>query len=141
MGFFSKLLGKGNGRGNGNGQGEGNGNGQGKGPDFSALDSREKAEAAVREGKLEPLLLLPATFGGENVPQNVVYVPVGLAAAKASIDRGVIAAAVKAGNVRQYAASPEYQGKSFIPIRILIRAWDPGDLNVKLNIWGDALND
>ncbi|WP_316364378.1 hypothetical protein [Candidatus Thiodiazotropha sp. CDECU1] len=43
--------------------------------DFTNVDSREKAIKLVGEGKLVPLLLFPAEFGGEEIPQNTVYVP------------------------------------------------------------------
>jgi hypothetical protein len=108
-----------------------------KGPDFSDIDSREKA-AGHRD--LEALLLMPAEFGGQPVPENTVYVPIGIAAAKVSIDHAV-AQAVTAGKVSRYSASPEYRGKSFVPIKILIRAWNPGDLTASIAVWGDALND
>jgi hypothetical protein len=35
--------------------------------------------------------------------------------------------------------SPEYQGKSFIPIAIKIVASDPGEFSTTINIWGEAL--
>ena len=56
------------------------------GPDFSAIDSQAKADKAVRRGELEKLLLMPPEFGGEEIPPNTVYVPVGVAAIKQGID-------------------------------------------------------
>ena len=41
--------------------------------------------------------------------------------------------------VTSYEATPEYQGKSFVPIAIKIVASDPGSFTTAINIWGKAL--
>ena len=109
------------------------------GPDFSGIDSQAKAEELFRRGELEKLFLMPLEFGGEDIPPNTVYVPVGLAAIKNGIDHNVIGTLVKEGTVTSYTASPRYQGSSFIPIAIHIAASNPGDFTTTINIWGDAL--
>lgn len=109
------------------------------GPDFSGIDSQAKAEELFRRGELEKLFLLPLEFGGEDIPQNTLYVPIGLAAIKSGIDNNIIRPLVADGNVTQYNAVPEYQGKSFIPIAIRIEATDPGQFVTTINIWGEAL--
>jgi hypothetical protein len=109
------------------------------GPDFSAIDSREKAEALFRRGELEKLYLMPLDFGGTDDPHNVLYVPVGIAAIKDEIDANVIAPLAEEGTITQYRAVPEYQGRSFIPIAIQVVASDPGQFSSTINIWGDAL--
>jgi hypothetical protein len=111
-----------------------------RGPDFSAIDSREKAEALYRRGDLEKLFLMPLEFGGEDNPLNTLYVPVGLADVKAGIDSNIIGPLVAAGKVTRYEATPEYQGRSFIPIAVTIRAHDPGEFSSTINIWGEALD-
>jgi hypothetical protein len=110
-----------------------------EGPDFSDIDSQAKAEALYRRGDLEKLLLMPEEFGGQDVPENVLYVPIGVADVKAGIDSNVIRPLIEAGKVSQYTVEPEYQGDSFIPIALKIRAWDPGDFTTTISIWGDAL--
>lgn len=109
------------------------------GPDFAAIDSRSKAMKLVRRGELEKLFLLPLEFGGKDEPHNTLFVPVGLAAVKAGIDRNIIAPLVADGKVTQYQATPEYQGKSFIPIAIKVVAFEPGKFETTINVWGDAL--
>lgn len=109
------------------------------GPDFSAIDSREKAEALFRRGELEKLFLMPLEFGGDDDPHNTVFVPVGIAAVKEGIDQNVIAPLVEEGTVSRYTATPEYQGRSFIPIAIRVEASDPGQFSATIDIWGDAL--
>ncbi|MHB1076980.1 hypothetical protein [Thiobacillus sp.] len=44
------------------------------GPDYSKIDSREKAERLAAEGELTKLHLLPPEFGGDDAPPNIVYV-------------------------------------------------------------------
>ena len=110
------------------------------GPDFSDVDSAQKAEGLFRAGQLEKLFLLPLAFGGEDVPQNVLYVPIGVAGAKDGIDENVIGPLAQEGKISQYKAEPEYQGSSFIPIAVKITAWEPGQFTTTINIWGEALS-
>jgi hypothetical protein len=109
------------------------------GPDFSDIDSLEKAEALFCRGDLEKLFLMPLQFGGEDNPFNTLYVPVGLAEVKAGIDTNIIGPLAADGKITKYTATPEYQGKSFIPIAIKIVASDPGAFTTTINIWGAAL--
>lgn len=109
------------------------------GPDFSDINSKEKAESKVQSGELEKLLLLPAEFGGINDPRNVVYVPRGFGAIKAGIDMNIIKPLVAESKVTEYQATPEYQGKSFVPIAIKIVASNPTSFTTEINIWGKAL--
>src|SRR3954469_5363801 len=109
------------------------------GPDFSSLDSQAKAEAAYRRGELEKLFLLPLEFGGQDIPDNYLFVPIGVADVKSGIDNNVIGPLVAEGKVTEYTATPEYQGDSFIPIALKIVASDPGEFTTTISIWGDAL--
>lgn len=106
-------------------------------PDFSDVDSLAKARQLAEEGKLEKLHLMPLDLGGQDVPMNVVYVPVGIAQAKARLD-GTVRKMLEDGSVSKYAATPEYKGKSFVPARISIKAWHPdkpASFNPTLNVW------
>jgi hypothetical protein len=109
------------------------------GPDFSAIDSQAKAAELFRKGDLEKLYLMPLEFGGEDIPPNVLYVPIGVAAIKSGIDNNVIGPLAAQGKITQYKAEPEYQGESFIPIAVNITAWNPGQFSTTINIWGEAL--
>ena len=105
--------------------------------DFSAVDSLEKAQALYNEGKLERLYLFPLEFGGQEIPQNILYVPPGIAAIKKQID-GAVANMVKEGLVASYVAEPEYKGDSFIPSKIKIKTshpQKPGGVDRTINIW------
>lgn len=112
---------------------------QPNGPDFSEIDSQAKAEELFRGGDLEKLYLMPLEFGGQDIPVNILYVPIGLAAIKTGIDNNVIGPLADEGRITKYTATPEYQGKSFIPIAIKIVASDPGEFSTTINIWGEAL--
>jgi hypothetical protein len=113
---------------------------QPNGPDFSGIDSPEKAEELFRKGDLEKLYLMPLEFGGEDSPINTLYVPIGVADIEGGIDNNVIAPLASEGKITKYKAMPEYQGKSFIPIAITIVASDPGEFSSTINIWGEALS-
>ena len=105
--------------------------------DFSAVDSLAKAQALYEGGKLEPLFLFPLEFGGQRIPQNVVYVPPGIASIKQQID-SAIGSMVKEGLVGSYAAEPEYKGNSFVPSKIKIKTshpQKPGGVDRTINIW------
>lgn len=109
------------------------------GPDFSDVDSQAKAHALFQAGKLEKLFLMPACLGGDDNPLNTLYVPIGIGAAKARIDDDVVFPLAESGEVTQYKAEPQYQGNSFIPIAVRIRAYNPGEFTTTIHIWGDAL--
>ena len=109
------------------------------GPDFSAVDSRAKAEDLWRRGDLHKLLLMPPEFGGEDVPPNVVYVPAFVVELKHHLDTNTIGQLVKQQKVRRYSAEPQYEGTSFVPCAIKITASDPAHFTTVLRIWGNAL--
>jgi hypothetical protein len=109
------------------------------GPDFSGVDSPEKAVALFQQGQLEKLFLMPLEFGGQDNALNVLYVPIGVHDVKNGIDCNVIAPLVEAGKVSQYRCEPEYQGNSVIPIAVKITASEPGSFTTTINIWGEAL--
>lgn len=107
------------------------------GPDFSEVDSLAKAQQLYRDGKLEKLYLFPLDLGGEDIPPNIVYVPVGIGQFKALLD-GTVRKMLEAGSVSKYSATPEYKGKSFVPSKITIRAWHPdksGSFNPTIEVW------
>jgi len=110
------------------------------GPDFSQIDSRAKAEQLLQSGTLEKLFLMPLAFGGEDVPPNVLHVPIGVAAIKDGIDANIVGPLAAEGKISKYKAEPEYRGDSFIPIAIKITAWDPGQFTTTISIWGEALS-
>jgi len=114
---------------------------KGAGPDFSSIDSKEKAEALFKSGQLQKLLLMPSKFGGEDVPPNVVFAPAFAVELKARTDQNVILPLAEEGKITRYSATPEYEGNSFIPCAIKIEASQPGSFTFTVAIWGKALNE
>jgi hypothetical protein len=108
------------------------------GPDFSTVDM-PAARALAERGAFVELLLLPAEFGGQRVPRNILYVPPFVAEQKRRIDMNIIAELIRDGHAQRYSATPEYAGSSAVPIAIAIRAWDPKDFRAEIAIWGAAL--
>jgi|SRR6266852_1141315 hypothetical protein len=105
--------------------------------DFTEISSLEKALALFQMGKLEKLYLFPPEFGGKDTPQNMMYVPPGIAEIKRRID-AMIGSMAKDGLVSKYVAEPEYKGASFIPSKIKIQASHPdkpSTVNPTINIW------
>lgn len=108
---------------------------QAAGPDFSALNSREKVEAAAQQGELVPMLLMPEEFGGDPVGLNLVFVPAWVAEQKQRIDMGTILPLAQEEKISKYSAEPAYKGDSFVPSSITVRAHDPGDFAATIEIW------
>ena len=107
------------------------------GLDCSNVDSREKAVALAKEGKLHKILLFPAEFGGEDIPQNTVYVPAGIPEIKDKIT-GTLLRFTQEGLIDKLQVAPEYKGKSFIPSKINMKtshSGKPGEFNPTIEIW------
>jgi hypothetical protein len=117
------------------------GGGEPPGPDFSHVDSPEKAEQLVSRGELARLHLFPPEFGGADDARNLVYVPPFVVDVKHGIDTNVVRPMIEQGQASSYVATPQYEGASFVPCAIEIRASDPGDFQTTVQIWGEALRD
>lgn len=109
------------------------------GPDFSTIDSGAKVRVLVEKGELVPMLLLDASMGGTNRPENVVFVPAWVVARKAEVDGTIVKPMVSAGKAVEYACTPKYEGNSFVPNAIEIVASKPGRFELSIAIWGTAL--
>jgi hypothetical protein len=109
----------------------------GTGLDFSEITSREKAEALYSQGKLEKILLFPSELGGENVPENTTFVPLGISDIKNQVT-GTLVRFLEEGTINKLTVEPEYKGKSFIPSKIKMRAWHSdkkGEFNPSIEVW------
>ncbi len=83
--------------------------------------ARQKVDQLLARGAVEKVLLLPAELGGPDSPGNVVYLPPKLAEWKRNFDRKV-RECVERGEELDFAAIPEYEGDSFVPVRLNLRA-------------------
>ena len=104
------------------------------GPDFSHIDSNEKAEQEHAAGNLVKLYLMPLEFGGADNPMNVLYVPEFTTGLKARFDT-MIEAMLEDGKSLGYSASPEYKGSSFIPSAIVITVTGDASIEETIQIW------
>ena len=104
--------------------------------DYSRIDSRERAEQASRRGDLHKLLLFPPEFGGEDIFENVAYLPPLAAEAKWSIDANLVRSLAERQRVRKYVVRPSYLGRSFVPAAIAIEASGPGSFSSVIHVWG-----
>src|SRR4051812_17499764 len=107
--------------------------------DFANVDSKEKAQALYREGKLEKLFLMPLEFGGQDVPQNTLYVPRGTVKRKELIDLESVQGLIEQQRVSKYSAHAGYEGKSVVSNAITITVSEPETFRFELNLWGTAL--
>ncbi|MDF0486811.1 hypothetical protein PX554_01610 [Sphingomonas sp. H39-1-10] len=106
-------------------------------PDFSAVTSRAAAEALARQGKLVRILLFPAEFGGEDVPENAVYITPEAAAARELI-LGTLQRFAKEGLIDKLDVTPDYKGDSFVPSRIVMHATHSkkkGSFEPTIEVW------
>ena len=105
--------------------------------DFSQVISREIAEELFAEGALEKSLLFPGEFGGEDRPENQVYLPLGIGNLK-NESTETIASWVDDGLIEHLTVTPEYRGKSVVPCRIHLTGTHPdrlGSLGYTIEIW------
>lgn len=105
--------------------------------DLSQVDSLDKAMAHATEGRLFKILLFPAEFGGQDVPQNVVYVPAGIPEIKDQIT-GILMGFVEEELIDNLQVMPEYKGDSFVPTKINMktsRSGKEGEFNPTIEIW------
>jgi hypothetical protein len=104
--------------------------------DFSSITSLKAAEDACRDGRLMKMLLLPAELGGQDLPENVLYVP-PVACEMKNESTAELLDAVR-GGMREVAVVPEYRGTSFVPTKITITAAQSGvphQYKLEIRIW------
>ncbi|WP_420574775.1 hypothetical protein [Kordia sp.] len=104
------------------------------GPDFSTVDSNEKAINLYEKGELAKLHLMPLEFGGEDGPGNTLYTPAFAQQFKQRFD-AMIEELLHDGKNLNYVAKPAYKGKSFIPSQLTIEVTGDADFTEVINIW------
>lgn len=104
------------------------------GPDFSDIDSIEKAVALYEKGVLSKIYLMPLEFGGEDIPANTLYVPEFVQEFKKGFDR-MVERLLEEGKRISLDANPEYKGKSFIPSKLTLEVFGDSEFTETINIW------
>lgn len=103
-------------------------------PDFSNIDSNEKAIELCKKNILVPLYLMPLRFGGQSIAQNTLYVPPFVVELKDRYD-DMVEDLLKGGKVSKYICVPDYKGKSFIPSALTISASGESLFEETIQIW------
>ena len=104
---------------------------------FSDVTSQEQALQLCKEGKLVELFLFPPELGGQKIPQNMTFVPPGIPEIKDQLTRTLIRF-FQEGLINSLNVTPEYQGASFVPSKIRIKAWHTeksGGFEPSIDIW------
>jgi len=102
---------------------------------------KKKAQALAQRGELVRILMMPAALGGQDFEPNAIYVPRFAADLKHSVDTNIVLPLARDGKISRYEASPRYEGDSFVPVAIAVKASDPGSFTQVIRIWGSALAD
>lgn len=102
--------------------------------DFSTIDNNQKAVALYEQNKVSKIHLMPLRFGGEDIPQNTLYVPHFVLELKNRYDN-LIEELIREGKQLSYSAAPAYKGQSFIPSSITITASGDADFSETIEIW------
>lgn len=105
-------------------------------PDFSEIDSNEKAMELAKKGVLSPVYLMPLRFNGEESARNRLFVPPVVVELKDRYDDMVEDLLVQ-GKVSGYSCTPEYKGNSFVPSKLTIVASKDKEpvFTQTINIW------
>ena len=105
-------------------------------PNFTEIDSNEKAIELANKGILEPLYLMPLRFNGEESAINRVFVPSFAVELKDRCD-DFIEKMVIEEKVQGYSCNPEYKGNSFIPSKIKVVVTNEGKevFSQTIEIW------
>ena len=89
--------------------------------DFSKVTSAALAEAEVKKGNLVRIHLFPLEFGGQDVPQNVTWIPAGMEDMRLKL-MGTLEKFAGEGLINKLSVEPQYSGDSFVPCRITYNA-------------------
>ncbi|QBA65592.1 hypothetical protein EQY75_05230 [Muriicola soli] len=104
------------------------------GPDFSDIDSIEKAIDLYEKGELSKIYMMPLEFGGEDIPANTLYVPGFVQDFKEGFD-GTVEKLLLDGKIISFEAKPEYKGRSFIPSKLKLEVSGDAEFIESINIW------
>jgi hypothetical protein len=88
--------------------------------DFSSITSMKAVDDACREGRLVKALLLPEELGGQDIPENVVYIPPDSWELRREATTELLD--VVSEGMRDVAVVPEYRGASLVPTKIITTA-------------------
>ena len=106
----------------------------GPGPDYSAVDSLAKAVDLYNKKQLGKIFFMPLEFGGEDAPQNTIYVPAHVVVFKTRFD-AMVEKLLREGKKIGYSVNPEYKGTSFIPSKVIITVNGEVSMTESIEAW------
>jgi len=68
------------------------------------------------------MFLFPPELGGQEIPENITFVPLGIPEIKQQITETLIRF-FQEGLLNRLSVTPEYKGKSFVPCKIQMKGW------------------
>ena len=89
---------------------------------YDSADTLENAMELVRDGLLFQIYCIPYSFGGQRVESNMLYVPDAAAERKRKIDSMMDELAAQ-GVISVYDCVPQYNGKSLVPVKLVISGY------------------
>ena len=104
------------------------------GPDYSDVDSLAKAVDLYNKKELGKIFCMPLEFGGEDAPQNTLYVPAHVAVFKMRFD-AMVEKLLHEGKKIGYSVNPEYKGASFIPSKVIITVKGEVQMTETIEAW------
>lgn len=104
------------------------------GPDFSDINSIEKAIDLYKKGSLTKIYMMPLEFGGEDSPENTLYVPEFVKEFKNQFDN-MVGDLLEEGKQLGFEAIPEYKGKSFVPSKLILMVTGDSEFTETIHIW------
>ena len=104
------------------------------GPNFKDIDSIEKAIELYENGQLSKIYMMPLEFGGEDIPENIIYAPEFVLKFKKQFDK-IVEDLLLDGKKLNFEAIPKYKGKSFIPSKLMLEVTGDSELTKTINIW------
>ncbi|MDJ0646394.1 MAG: hypothetical protein QNJ57_10470 [Flavobacteriaceae bacterium] len=104
------------------------------GRNFSDIDSVEKVIELFEKGELSKIYMMPLEFGGEDSPENTLYVPEFVQKFKNQFDK-LVENLLLDGKKLSFEATPEYKGRSFVPSKLKLVVTGDSEFTETINIW------
>lgn len=93
---------------------------------------QEELQGLLRSGAVKQVYIRPPSWGGEDAPHNITWLPPAVIAEKEAFE-AELEAAVQRGVSVQYSAHLEYEGASEVPVRVVLAA-EGDDLDLRKTI-------
>ncbi len=89
--------------------------------DYADIDNKEKLEGLVEEGLLKPVHILPISMGGNDIPENITYLPEATVELKKKYEM-LLEDLIADGKMDRYDINLKYKGNSLVPAAVVFKA-------------------